>query len=255
MMVKTHGPQKFRTIIYTPGGKRFITLFKPIILLVLSMPKVTKTKQSRAWSFTDFERTADIKEIKADSRVRYVQWGEEICPETERKHRQGMVVFYKQQSMRVVQELVKNKCHCEPARNEWALEKYNAKDGNVVSEGEMVKQGSREDIKKAVNAAIEADGDVEKLIDAAPVEFVKYSRGLKEVMRVKEKKPAWRVVHTEVLWGKSGTGKSHYAPCVYGDANVFRSKRVFAKTQSCVQVEQSVIPLVGGVQRPASAVD
>lgn len=186
------------------------------------MPKVKSVPKSRAWSFTDFERTAVATEIKADKRVRYVQWGEEVCPETKREHRQGMIVFFKQERRSVVQELVGNKCHCEPARNEWALEKYNAKEGKVVSAGEMVKQGSREDIKKAVNAAIEADGDIEKLIDAAPVEFVKYSRGLKEVMRVKEKKPAWRVVHTEIHWGKSGYGKSHYAPCVYGDANVYR---------------------------------
>lgn len=185
------------------------------------MPK-QKTVQARVWQVTDFKRSKAGSEIKADPRVRYVMWGNEICPETKREHRQAMIGFFKKQSKRVVQTLFGDKVHCEPAQSEFGLHKYNAKGGNVESWGEPVKKGARTDIQAAVDIAKAADGKVSKIIEQAPLEFVKYHAGLTKVAKHYETKPNWREVHVEIHWGKTGTGKSHYPMCVHGAEQVFR---------------------------------
>ncbi len=55
----------------------------------------TATQRSRNWIFTDFE-LLDYGEILSayDDIVKYISWGEEICPKTDKKHYQGASLAY-----------------------------------------------------------------------------------------------------------------------------------------------------------------
>jgi hypothetical protein len=125
--------------------------------------------------------------------------------------------------------------HCEPVRNLEAHEEYCRKEeakGGVVHEfrregwtwaGQKGGQGRRTDLE-AVAKACET-GDVEGVAKAHPVEFMKYPGGISKLCDHLGPRPEWREVECTILNGETGTGKSHYPACIYGEKNVYRLTR------------------------------
>lgn len=193
--------------------------------------KKKKDPVGRGWQFTDFCRKSTEKDWQIED-VQFVQWGEEVCPETKREHRQGLVWFKKNCARTAVQKLVGDKCHCELIKKPKALESYNAglvrgKKANekVFSWGEPVGAGHRTDISAAYAFAKGCNGDIKKLADQVPVEYMKYHGAMDKVAKMNTATTDFRKLDTTILHGVGGTGKSSWAAWKFGKDNVFVLKQ------------------------------
>lgn len=200
------------------------------------MPKATKekvsTRTARCWQFTDFKGLKTLKEIKDEKGVEYVGYGEEVCPTTNRQHRQGMIYFKEPVRMTQVKTTIGGDPHVEPTRFAEALDKYNRKEGKFHELGTRPKQGARTDIMKAQEVAKTCNGDIKMIMEQVPVEYIKYSRGLEKMAEAFQHKIHWRTVKGYIIWGKSSTGKTHYAKCQMGEENVYTLKKAQASSST-----------------------
>lgn len=173
----------------------------------------------RGWQFTDFGMTSSEKDWQTDD-ITFVCWGVEVCPNTGRQHRQGLVWFKQNARRTKVQKRAGNKCHCEPIKKPKALEIYNQKDGVVFKWGEPVAAGHRTDISAAYKFAKDSDGDIKKAADQAPVEYMKYHGAMGKVANMHTQPPPFRKLDVTILWGQAGTGKTSWPMYKYGRENV-----------------------------------
>lgn len=177
---------------------------------------------SRWWELTDFKMTTtedDWKRYVRDGLITGVAWGVEMCPKTNRKHRQ--MVIYKKSKIRykAAQKMVGYECWLKPCdhfankavgytqKAETNVEGY-FKFGSLPSEA-----GQRTDIEQAWSAAKEAKGNMKMMIEQAGPLFLKYHAGMTKVTKELEEPPDYRHVKIYLLNGEGGLGKTHYAQC------------------------------------------
>ncbi len=105
--------------------------------------------RSRNWLFTDFT-CSDLKQQFDDeqSGIRYLCFGNEVCPRTQREHHQAWIQFEKPVSRSTVQRILcLPGCHSEIMRGSCEEnERYVTKDGDVTRYGAFVRMGQRVDI-------------------------------------------------------------------------------------------------------------
>lgn len=73
-------------------------------------------------------------------------------------------------------------------------------------------QGQRTDLEDATTALMETRS-LDSVADSHPVAYVKYSRGLQNLLYIKRKQDAkkWRDITVKVFWGEAGSGKTRAA--------------------------------------------
>lgn len=98
---------------------------------------------------------------------------------------------------------------------------YMDKESAGPTFGEMVKGGARTDIKEAYEDCKKANGDLRAVMEARPVEFMKYHGAMTKVVKEFEEAPDYRKIETYVLNGKPNTRKTHRAACLHGKENVY----------------------------------
>lgn len=191
------------------------------------MPKVANNPYKK-WIWTDFEYKKTDDELKAEIKgnVRHIKWGNEVCPETGKKHRQGRIVFYNSVRRGGVQEVIGSKCHCQPERDTEKSIKYVEKDGDVISAGEDTKQGERTDIK-ALHVSVKEGKSTQELGDLHTNAWYKYSSSVDKMKKAiaLDNKPEFKEIEVWVVIGQGGWGKSHFAECQVGHKNVCRVKK------------------------------
>lgn len=172
-------------------------------------------KQSKNWCFTDFE-ILEYDNIFAEysDLIRYMCQGKEICPKTKKEHIQGWIQFKTKKRMSRVKKILGTaKIHLEPCRgNEFDNDKYCKKDNNYKIYGKFISQGHRTDLETALKI-IRSDKGMDKIEEEVPNLILRYSTGLKELIRINQKKLSkkFRKINTELLYGNTGTGKTRYA--------------------------------------------
>lgn len=165
--------------------------------------------RSRAWCFTSFHTSEDMRNVVEENDFKYICWGEETCPKTERKHLQGYVVFNGAVTLRSAKrKLDDDSIHLEGRKgSEEQAVKYCRKDGVFEEYGERSKQGKRSDLD-GVREALGAGGSMREIIDSgASYQAVRYAEKwltYKEVVRAEPPKVYW-------YWGATGTGKTRAA--------------------------------------------
>lgn len=108
--------------------------------------------QFRNWCFTSFLKEAPFYD---KDNMCYLLYGKEICPTTKRKHWQGFVVFKREVSMNIAQQLTKcpnvsfRACKGSPQQNIV----YCTKDKKFKEFGERPKQGKRSDLDEIARLA------------------------------------------------------------------------------------------------------
>lgn len=140
-------------------------------------------------------------------------------------HLQGYVVFTTRKRLASVKKIAKNKGHWEIRKgtHSQAVNYCTKSDSRVdgpwtigddkeIAEG----QGSRSDLM-AVKEAIDGGKSEVYVMDNHFKECCKYMKFFKEYKRAKTPKRTWKS-EVEVLWGPTGTGKSHYCAVNYPDA-------------------------------------
>ncbi len=177
------------------------------------MPK--KIQRARNWVFTDFE-LLDYKVIfsACNDIIKFIGWGEEICPKTQKKHNQGWIQMRSQKTMFGMKKLFgTKKLHLEPMRGSPEdSQKYCMKDGKFHFLGTFTSQGVRssmEEMKVMVdNGATQYDIATENI-----TQFIQYGKrwDAYRSLLMEEKSRAVRNVEVILHYGPTGTGKTHTA--------------------------------------------
>ena len=156
---------------------------------------------SRDWCFTCFD-TDKYLEFDKDN-VRYICYGRERCPTTDKEHYQGFAIFKRTCRVPKAKTWIGggNGTHLESRRGT----RDQARDYCRKSEGEFIEWGefdglTKEDYFKK---------PIEWIKENKPEFYCRYHRGL-EKLQIK-KSPKWRVVNVTWLWGEGGTGKTREA--------------------------------------------
>ena len=175
--------------------------------------------QSKNWCFTDFELLDWAKIYRETDDVRYICWGEEICPKTKKKHYQGWIQMEKKKRLFGAKKVCRSiKIHLESCRGtEGDNEKYCQKDHLYKKLGEYITQGTRTDLD-GLKKILDEGGTLKDVAGENFQAFIQYNRGFQEYKKMvdKSRRKCFRKVKTIHIHGKTGTGKTRKA-MAYGD--------------------------------------
>lgn len=177
---------------------------------------------SRHWCFTSYrpdlfigENAKDYYQRYHDLKINYIVYQLERCPETSREHIQGYVEFKvpcriphaKVQLRDTTAHLEKRKgtrqqavdyCKKEDTRIEGPYE-YGNKNN---------RQGARNDLHH-ICEMVKTSLNVKDVADEYPELFVKYHKGLRELVNMYVVPRTWKT-RVIILWGPPNTGKTRY---------------------------------------------
>lgn len=155
-----------------------------------------------------------------------------LCYEIERgeqgtEHVQGYVRFKTRKAFSTAKHLIANEAHLEPAKGtEEQNKEYCSKEknGTFTEHGEYKptegakRQGQRSDLEVALKKLKE--GTPKRQVFAEhPNLLVKYPSGMEKAAEIlMGPVPTQRDVHVTILWGETGTGKSHRVRTAFPDA-------------------------------------
>lgn len=139
------------------------------------------------------------REPKPDfDNLRYICWGIEICPTTNREHYQGLVIFKRTHRIPGAKRIIGggDECHLEPRRGTRPEARdYCRKDGKFTEHGQF-------------------EGLTKEQLFRQPIEFLKennpefYCRYHKGLEKLQPKGDKWRNVEVTHISGETGTGKT-----------------------------------------------
>ena len=154
----------------------------------------------------------------------YMCYEIEHAPTTGTEHLQGYVRFKTRKAIATVKGLIYKEAHLEAAKgNEEQNRTYCNKEGGIVEQGvydgtQGSKQGKRNDLTEALDK-LKAGVPKAKVFQEHMNLIVKYPTGMEKAAEVAMGEPApKRAVHNTVLWGKTGTGKTHRCMMSFPDA-------------------------------------
>lgn len=148
------------------------------------------------------------------------------------EHVQGYVRFKTRKFLQSAKLLLSDRAHLEPARGkESANRTYCTKPGGTETtengeyDPDSGTQGRRSDLE-AVTAAILKGTSLASIAREEPTIFVQYHNGLEKLSRLTAPMPDLeRNVRCVVLWGDTGTGKSHRVRTSFPDIYSIRAGR------------------------------
>lgn len=188
---------------------------------------MTKSDNNRGtkFCFTDFGLLNWEKIFNENDELRFVGWGEEICPKTKKKHLQGFLQMKKTCRFAHIKKMCKYPgLHLEVMKGRFDQnEKYCSKEGVYKTLGEFVTQGHRSDLDPVIEDIVNTGGDVEHIMEMHPETYMKFHGGIDKLCTFHKKKKLqkWMDVETHILCGEAGTGKTTYVTNKYGYENVF----------------------------------
>ncbi len=183
--------------------------------MVLEKARGKKEPQSRNWQITDFEML-DYKKIYKNYKdiVRFVGWGREICPKTNREHYQAWIQLVNKKTMGGVKRLLGSKAvHVERMyASVEALDKYCQKDGNYQSIGKYITMGARSDMEY-MKKLIEDGCSEEDMWNTNFQLTTQYGNRFMKYKQIIDKKKTREFRKVEVILhkGATGTGKTRNA--------------------------------------------
>lgn len=155
---------------------------------------------SRDWCFTCFVTDKELAFEKDN--VRYICYGIERCPKTDRKHYQGFAIFNRTCRIPKAKQWIGggDGVHCESRRGtrDQARDYCRKSGGQFFEWGRFDAMSVEEMFKQPIGW----------LKENQPAFYCRYHRGLEKLQTKGDK---WRDVNVHILWGKSGTGKTRTA--------------------------------------------
>lgn len=171
-------------------------------------------QKSRNWCWTDFTlKIFTTEELKS---FRYLCYGVEKCPRTQRVHHQGYLQFERAVTLtNVKKKLGLPQVHLEVQSSRSTVEEaiaYCKKDGDFKEFGEAKTKGQRSDILK-LKKLIDEGKNEQAVADADFQLYCQYGRGLQKYreLKIKQATKDFRRVRTVLCMGQTNTGKTRYA--------------------------------------------
>jgi len=173
----------------------------------------------KARSFVVTNWNCNTKEWYEQSanQVRFIAFGDEVCPSTGKKHHQAFVYFYNPLSTstknlgKIGSSFGSIHCCVKPMKGSFQQnEAYCSKEGKYTKLGDEPKQGFRGDLKETVDAIVAGKIDADDIAIEDPVMYHQYGRTLRDVEAIALRR-RYRTEMTEGVWihGTTGVGKSH----------------------------------------------
>ncbi len=177
---------------------------------------------TKAFVITNYAlNTTEVYEKKKD-KIRFIAFGEEVCPTTGRKHHQCFMYLHKQSStgVRALNGIGKwfatdtqQAAHVEAMRGSFrSNEVYCSKEGVYTKLGDEPAQGSRGDIVENKDMIMDGTLHPDDICLADPAHYHLYGRTYEKINQI-ALRGKWRTEMTEGIWywGATGVGKSHKA--------------------------------------------
>lgn len=190
---------------------------------------ITGSPQSSRWIFTVFDIDTDFRNIWDVYKMEvlnYIYTGLETTPTTNRLHFQGFIQFKRQVRRKKVQEVLRCKCWCNPMKgnykdNKTYCSKQKFKD-TWFEFGEFSSQGKRNDLT-LIKEKIKKGVSMYEIADEHFGDYIRYYRGFQKFKNLFDKKYSGgrRDIKVNLIFGKSGSGKTQFVLDKYGDDNVF----------------------------------
>ncbi len=201
--------------------------------------------RARAWCFTAFTGN-DWKPTNECLRTRIsglqIGHGEppafvyfivqrEIAPTTGKRHYQGYVYFDGVKRFQAAKDWIARAFDCEvhiemakgsPLQNkDYCSKTETAEPGTIMELGELPAQGKRNDLAMLYER-IKDGNSIRTIADEFPSQFIRYSKGIKELTALTQYVPRSPAVDPVVHWwfGPTGVGKSRKAYETFPDAYV-----------------------------------
>jgi len=187
--------------------------------------------QSKRWCFT-VNNPGEWRPLYMPEIMDYICWELEHAADAVNNipagtpHIQGYVRFKARKYMAAAKELIHHGAHMEPAKGtEQQNKTYCSKEGLLVEQGVFDasigarnNQGARTDIADAIDK-LKAGTNRQTVFMEHLDLIVKYPAGMEKAAEVTlGLPPITRDIHNTVLFGETGTGKSHRAHTAYPDA-------------------------------------
>lgn len=161
----------------------------------------------RRWCFTNFDMDMDWKNVPG---LRYVCYGVEVAPTTQRKHQQGWLLFKNAMTLRAAASRLGGQMHLEGMRGTLEQnDKYCSKDGDLKEFGDRPMQGYRVDIEEYLQRVRDGVPELE-LAAAAPALWAQYGRRGETLRRMLRPRRRWATT-VKCWWGAPGSGKTRAA--------------------------------------------
>lgn len=162
----------------------------------------------RAWAFTHFDYTEDDIKFWNEINCKYICYGKEKCPTTQREHLQGFIAFENARRFDSLKDQLPSVVHFEPARgNSKQNREYcnKVKNGEFYERGEPPHQGARYDLDGARDMALNGGMRSTCLVFNAQA-----IRTAEKALSYCEQERSWKP-YVYWFWGEPGTGKSRLA--------------------------------------------
>lgn len=194
--------------------------------------EAARTYMSNRWHATIFDEEWDPVRMQGNgAKILYACWGFEAAPKTGRKHWHVYLRTKSRARMDTVKNIIEcNSAHLEKCRgDEKANKDYCWKDGSTLrgERGEFKPeegkgQGHRTDLDEAAEMVL-AGASIKQVARTLPKTFVRNFRGLKALADEIKEVPVQRDVAVLVLWGPTGTGKTHRVRTAWPDCYVVQA--------------------------------
>jgi len=169
-------------------------------------------QRSRGHCFTSFD--VEHKPLFDESKMSYLVFQRESCPESKREHWQGYVHFLQPVPQKGVARLLQlSSCHAEPRRGSASqaadyCKKSDTFLGDRMEFGHIPMQGQRSDLV-CFTDGIRAGKSIRELAFDQPQAFVRYHRGLMMFQQL-QRAPFRDDIEVHYFHGASGIGKSRH---------------------------------------------
>ena len=151
----------------------------------------------RDYCFTSFDVDEELKFDKDN--IRYICYGREVCPTSDREHYQGFAIFKRTARMPRAKVWIGggSGTHLEPRRGS----RDQARDYCRKSDGEFFEWGEYEGLTNEQVLQLPKN----RILMEYPLVYCRYWRAINDRQ---ERGPTWRGVKVEWLWGEAGCGKT-----------------------------------------------
>lgn len=171
--------------------------------------------KTQRWTFT-VNKPDKWRPAWDETAMEYLVWEVEHAPTTGTEHIQGYVRYKKRKTFETVSKLFPRGTHIEVAKgteaqNRAYCTKEDAAEGaeHGVFDGGAGQQGRRTDLQ-IIGEKILSGISLKDIAMEYPESYIRYHSGIDKLTKlVKPQPPLQRTIRTTILWGPTGTGKTH----------------------------------------------